>query len=213
MIGYYNYSVIATYVGLISGMLGITFTLNGSISASLICLIISGLCDMVDGAIARKCKRSEEAKCFGMQLDSLSDLVCFGVFPAVIGFAIGPKNAFTVIAMLLFVLAAVIRLAYFNVQEIMKEPEEGKRTHYTGLPVTAAALIMPLFALCCALPFSFANYIYPVIMLCVSGLFVSRLKVKKPYGNALYIMAAIGAVILALIIVFGGNIPCTNLCI
>lgn len=210
MIGYYNYSVIATYLSLISGMLGISFALKGNLTAALICLLISGLLDMMDGAIARRCKRSAEAQCFGMQLDSLCDLVCFGVFPALIGYVIAPANTFTVAAMILFVLAAIIRLAYFNVQEITKEPDAGKRTHYTGLPVTAAALTMPVFALLSAVPFASAVYVYPCSMLLVSFLFVSRLRVKKPYGKAMIVMALIGVAILTLSILFGGDIPCTN---
>jgi len=210
LIGYYNYSVIATYIGLISGITGIRFALTGHIKAALICLLISGLCDMMDGAIARKCKRSDEAKCFGMELDSLCDLVCFGVFPAMIGYVIGPQNIFTLIAMIIFIMAAVIRLGYFNVQEILKEPDAGKRTHYTGLPVTAAAIVMPAFALLHAIPFVKTLYVYPLSMLLVSFLFVSRLKVKKPYGKALGVMALIGVGILVLVILFGGEISGGN---
>lgn len=209
LIGYYNYSVIVTYLGLLTGVYGMQLALTGKIRGAIICLLVCGLCDMMDGAIARTCKRSEDAMCFGMQIDSLCDMVCFGVFPAVIAFVLGPANAFTIAAAMIYMLAAVIRLSYFNVQEIMKEPDAEKRTHYTGLPVTASALIMPLIALLCALPKASA-YVYPAALAVMGVLFISRFQVKKPYGRAIAFMALIGLVVLVLIIILGGEIPCTR---
>lgn len=210
MIGYFNYSVILTYVGLILGVSGIAAAFIGNITFAIICLLLCGFCDMFDGTIARRCKRTEEEKCYGMQIDSLSDLVCFGVFPAMLGYVFGPANAFTPVCMVLYILAALIRLAYFNVQEIMRSEADGKRTHYTGLPVTSAAIIMPLIALTGAIGFSGWMYVYPIGMLLVSAAFVSRAKIKKPYGKALAVMAMIGAAVLVLAILFGGRIPCTR---
>ena len=92
LIGYYNYSVIVTYLGLLTGIYGMNLALTGRIRGAIICLLICGLCDMMDGAIARTCKRTEAAMCFGMQIDSLCDMVCFGVFPAMIAFVLGPAN-------------------------------------------------------------------------------------------------------------------------
>ena len=209
LIGFYNYSVIVTYLGLLTGIYGMNLALTGRIRGAIICLLVCGLCDMMDGAIARTCKRTPQAMCFGMQIDSLCDMVCFGVFPAVIAFVLGPANGFTIAASMLYTLAAVIRLSYFNVQEIMKDEDAEKRTHYTGLPVTASALIMPLIALLCALPKASA-YVYPASLSIMGVLFVSRFQVKKPYGRAIALMALIGLIILILIIILGGSIPCTR---
>lgn len=210
LIGYYNYSVIVTYLGLLTGICGMQLALTGNVRGAVICLLVCGLCDMMDGAIARTCKRTEDAMCFGMQIDSLCDMVCFGVFPAVIAFVLGPANWFTIASTMLYTLAAVIRLSYFNVQEIMKAPDAEKRTHYTGLPVTSSALVMPLIALLCALPKANA-YVYPAALIVMGVLFVSRFKVKKPYGRAIALMALIGLVVLILIIILGGSIPCTRI--
>lgn len=209
LIGYYNYSVIVTYLGLLLGVYGMQLALTGKIRGAIICLLFCGMCDMMDGAIARTCKRTPPAMCFGMQIDSLCDMVCFGVFPSVISFVLGPANGFTVACAMLYTLAAVIRLSYFNVQEIMKEPDAEKRTHYTGLPVTTSALIMPLIALLCALPKASA-YVYPVSLAVMGVLFVSRFQVKKPYGRAIALMALVGLIVLILIIMLGGKIPCTR---
>ena len=87
MIGFYNYSVILTYIGLVSSVFGITQVFENHMSIAFLCLLLSGICDLFDGKIARSMKnRTEHEKVFGIQIDSLCDLVCFGVFPAVIGY-------------------------------------------------------------------------------------------------------------------------------
>lgn len=83
MIGFYNYSVILTYIGLVSSVFGITQVFENHMSIAFLCLLLSGICDLFDGKIARSMKnRTEHEKVFGIQIDSLCDLVCFGVFPA-----------------------------------------------------------------------------------------------------------------------------------
>ena len=88
MIGFYNVSVILTYLGVVSAAIGVNFALHSNFKISMICLMICGLTDMYDGTIARMIKRSDGAKKFGVQIDSLCDLVCFGVYPAMIGYAL-----------------------------------------------------------------------------------------------------------------------------
>ena len=61
--------------------------------------------------------RTEHEKVFGIQIDSLCDLVCFGVFPAVIGYHYNSVYPLRLIASIMIVLGAVIRLGYFNVME------------------------------------------------------------------------------------------------
>ena len=85
-IGYYNYTVLLTYFGLCSAVYGMMQAMKNDYRTAIICLLICGLCDMFDGMIARTNKtRSEDATSFGVQIDSLCDLVCFGVFPVIIG--------------------------------------------------------------------------------------------------------------------------------
>ena len=80
MIGFYNYSVILTYISLLSSVFGMTQAIHGRFKAAVFCLALSGLCDMFDGKIARSMKnRTEDEKSFGIQIDSLCDVVCFGV--------------------------------------------------------------------------------------------------------------------------------------
>ena len=81
MVGFYNYTVILTYLSLCSGITGIYFALAYSRPGiAVFCLLFSGFCDAFDGRIARTRKHStEQEKRFGIQIDSLSDLLCFGL--------------------------------------------------------------------------------------------------------------------------------------
>ena len=144
MIGIYNYTVILTYVGMLIGFIGITCTLKGKIHVALTCLVLCGICDMFDGKIASTKQRTREEKLFGIQIDSLSDLVCFGVFPALIVYVFDTRGL-SMFASAIYLLFALIRLAWFNVDESQRQDkEEGRRKHYLGLPVTTAAFIFPI---------------------------------------------------------------------
>ena len=68
MIGYYNYTVWLTYIGMLSSVLGIGFAIGGNITASVICLMFSGFCDMFDGAVASTKERDIDEKRFGTVL-------------------------------------------------------------------------------------------------------------------------------------------------
>ena len=88
MIGFYDYTVIATYGALFIALHGIYSSAAGNPAAGLLCLICCGVIDTFDGRIARSKKdRTADGKRFGIQIDSLNDLVCFGVLPASIGAA------------------------------------------------------------------------------------------------------------------------------
>ena len=210
MIGYYNVSVILTYISLFSAVYGMTEALRGDPKVALLCLMFCGLCDMFDGTIARKCKRTPDEESFGVQIDSLCDLVCFGVFPAMLGYGIKEisVSGFDIFASAVFVLAAIIRLGYFNVQEInRKQNDGGKREYYEGLPVTSVALLLPVI-------FLMGRYIkristiniYSVALLVIAAAFVSRVKIKKPYMYGLIATAFVGLVIFLLILKEGDKI-------
>ncbi len=217
MLGYYNYTVILTYLSLVSAGLGITISLigDGHPFVGTFFLLFCGLCDAFDGEIARRKKnRTEDEIKFGVQIDSLSDLVAFGVLPAVIGEAMIWQNPeysmvprrhtgnpldFVVpllcfFVMMLYVLMAMIRLEYFNVMEEKRQAEEGgKRKSYTGLPVTSAALIFPFVMLLQFMTPLDMTVVYYGVMVLVDYLFVSKIEVKKPGVKGIAIMCIIGA--------------------
>lgn len=200
MIGYYNYTVILTYLGLTSSIIGIYYSMEYHPFIGILCLLFSGLCDMFDGKVARTKKRSKQEKDFGIQLDSLSDLVCFGILPITIGYSIGLESPAYLPIFVLYVLGALIRLAYFNTLEnIRQEKSDLVLTSYTGLPVTSVALILPfLYIFKNIIPY-FA-FVYLAALLIIAILFVSTIKIKKPTFKTMLIFIAIGLLELLLII-------------
>ena len=142
LLGFYDYTVILTEVSLLCAVIGISHAIGENYRVSMVCLILCGICDAFDGHIARtKKNRSKEEKHFGIQLDSLCDLICFGILPGIICY----QNGVNVILVGLYCLAAVIRLAWFNVLEWNRQQcDEGHSSAYHGLPVTSISGILPL---------------------------------------------------------------------
>ncbi len=178
MIGFYNYTVILTYVGMLSGFLGIAAAAAGNLQAALLYLMASGFCDMFDGKIAATMERTDDEKRFGIQIDSLSDLICFGVLPALIVHqAVGSGLWISA----LYVLCALIRLAWFNVDEEQRQTKSSeRRTEYLGLPVTTAALIFPItFCLGRILNLPLRT-VAPVILAATAAAFLIPFRLKKP---------------------------------
>lgn len=209
VIGYYNRSVILTYIGLVFAVVGIVEALDFRPQIAIICLMVCGLCDMFDGTIARKCTRTEDEKAFGVQIDSLCDLVCFGILPAIIGYSVGNTSWIGTACMALYMLAVVIRLGYFNVQEINRARENGsKRTHYEGLPVTTVAILLPA-GLLLDVPTHFSVLrFFNVALVVLAVAFVSKIKVHKPYKWGLVALAIVGVGVFALVCRYGGTIEC-----
>ena len=200
MIGFYNYTVILTYISLVISSVGIGLAVTGNPFSAMLCLMASGVCDMFDGMIARTRKKStDEEKRFGIQLDSLCDIVCFGVLPAATGITMaeGQSTLLQVASWAfgaLLILGALIRLAYFNVTEETRQATEGgHRKSYLGVPVTTSAMVFPLmFALSLLLPAPLNLWIYPAFVLITALSFITPVKVPKSHGKGLVVMGLIG---------------------
>ena len=200
MIGFYDYTVVLTYLGFLSGLFGIIMASCNHLLTAVLCLMFSGLCDMFDGKVARtKKKRTEEEKHFGIQLDSLSDLVCFGVLPAFIGYRLGISKCYLIPIVLFYPLAALIRLAYFNVLEIIRNGD-GPVKEYVGLPVTSAALIFPFVYIFKKFLGKYFVFVYGALLLLLGLLFISKIKVKKPKTKQMIIFIVIGVLEILLIL-------------
>ena len=206
IIGYYDYTVVLTYIGMLCGFISIV---NASKNPflSIVLLMVCGVCDMFDGKIARtKKNRTKNEKKFGIQIDSLSDVICFGIQPAVIGYYLGMKDHwYLCIICLLFALNALIRLAYFNVEEEERqETSTGDREICTGLPVTPSAIIFPMVYLLCQIPClkDYLVWIYACVMLIVACLFVGNYHIfKKPKLKGVILTIVIGLIVLALLMI------------
>lgn len=179
--GYYNYTVVLTYFGMLAGFTGIVFTMEGSYRQAILCLMVAGICDMFDGTVAATKQRDVREKRFGIQIDSLCDLVCFGVLPALFVYKLSGKGYIGFWVGCLYLLCALIRLAYFNVlEEERQQVEMGCRSCYMGLPVTSVALILPAF-LVVGKRLAFRNGgLIPTVLVVMAVAFILPLKVKKP---------------------------------
>ncbi len=225
MIGFYNYTVILTYISLASSVIGIFICVNpipfyGSIPNSLwgiLCLMISGLCDMFDGKVARSMKnRTEVQKKFGIQIDSLADIVGFGVLPAAIGYSVlieqgSIAGSFWIIPFFVlfvfFVLAALIRLAYFNVMEEERQSQTSEnRKEYEGLPVTNTALIMPfIYIFKFRIGDEYFYIVYSIVMFMVACAFIIKFRVKKVGMKTMLLFLLVGIIEFAFICVEAMN--------
>ncbi len=183
LIGFYNYTVILTYMSLIFAVLGIMASSKGMFTAAICLLFLSGVCDAFDGTVARSKKdRTEDEKSFGIQIDSLCDAISFGIAPAFLCYFMGMNGWIGVTILALFCLCGVIRLAFFNVLEINRQKtEEGVGKTYRGLPITSSSIILPITYL-----FKFILVketflaLLHVVMAVTGFLFVLDFSMKKP---------------------------------
>ncbi len=183
MIGFYDYTVLLTLLSLLSSIFGMTAAMDGHFRLAIGCLAVSGLLDAFDGKVARtKQNRTEHQKLYGIELDSLCDMVCFGAFPAMICYLMGVRGILGDMIIGIYCLCGLIRLAYFNVLEISdrEQPSNGRKD-YHGLPITSIAVILPLTFLLGFLVGEQTFHIILKIMLLTTALcFVLNFRVKKP---------------------------------
>ena len=218
MNGVYDYTVILTYLSVFSAGLGILISLTGGGHPyiGVFFLMLCGLFDAFDGKVARtKKNRSDYERRFGIQIDSLTDILAFGVLPMSIGtamirvspllkefFTTGMEsrretlNTFVLYAVMLFyLLAALVRLAHYNVTEEERQSvENGARKYFEGLPVTSAAIIFPTVLLVQYITENDITLLFFIIMLAMGFAFVSRFKIPKPGMRGILIMVGIGLI-------------------
>ena len=196
LIGYYNYTVVLTYAGLAGAVLGILLAADGQATAAVCCLLFAGLCDMFDGTVAHTMDRTKDEQSFGIQIDSLCDLVDFGVLPAMIGLAMGNRHWSYYLVAILYVLCGMIRLAYYNVTEEERQSRTNeKRREYLGLPISGAALILG-FAYCLIRMTGAGAAIYGVVLLATAAAFVTPFRMPKPGIKTMLVFLLLGVAML-----------------
>ena len=172
-LGVYHPSVLLTYLGLSISLYGVFY--SKSLAFSLMLLILAGLCDTFDGMVANSFQRNDLEKAFGVQIDSLSDLISFGVFPVQIYLQYFAK--FGVVSFLisvLYLLSVVTRLAYFNASG------GEKKDYFTGLAVTYASFFIPLYGLF-SIYFSIEKiFLGELLYALLAFFFVFNFRMKKP---------------------------------
>ena len=200
MIGIYNYSVIVTYIGVALAVCGMILSINGHYEYAILCLTLAGICDTFDGKIARSMKnRTEEMVIFGVQIDSLCDMICFGVTPAIIAYNIGLQEPWYVAILVIFVICGAIRLAYFNTLEELKkkEPPSNGPKYYRGVPITSISVIFPIaYLLHPYVSQDVFTIFLAAVMLITAFLYILDIKIRKPGNVGISIMLVVVTVVM-----------------
>ncbi len=203
MIGVYNYTVIATLVSAFLAVVGIRGVLDGNAFCAILCFMLSGLLDTFDGLIAStKKNRTQYQMKYGIQLDSLCDVIAFGVLPCFVGYGVGMKSWWYLPIFAIYLVGAVSRLAHFNVLEEERRKTTNERLkYYTGLPVTLSSVFLPVL---CLLRYAFGDkfqYFFAIAMAIIGVLFISKIKIKKPSYKRVSILVVFCVLVFAAIIV------------
>lgn len=183
-IGVYDYTVILTYLSLFSAVFGMIQAVEGNFNISVLCLLCSGICDAFDGTVARTKKdRTEDEKYFGIQLDSLCDVISFGVFPAFLCYLMGVDGTIGFLIVFFYCLCGLIRLAFFNVLESNRQKEEGGGCNktYRGLPITSISIVFPIvYCFKFVMPAPAFVAMLHVVLVMIAFLFILDFSVQKP---------------------------------
>lgn len=195
-IGIYNIPNTISLLGLTFSILACFFSFSGFLQYAIVSLMFSGICDMLDGMVARKTSLNEDARNFGIQLDSIVDIVSFGVAPVIIALNVMSFSSFIdYLILVIYISSAAIRLAYFNT---FSANQTGKKKYYTGLPVTFAAMIFPFSYMSGWInnDFLYLNVIR-LTFIALTILFLLKVSIPKPSG-----IFYIGAPIVVFILTF-----------
>lgn len=176
IIGYYRRCDLLTMCGTASSLIGIMLLMSKHYTLSVLLMIISGICDAFDGTLARKGKYSEAQKTYGVQLDSLSDVICFGVFPALITATMCNSTIANIICVF-YALCGVIRLAYFNTLSVTGE---SKKNTFIGVPITTVSIVYPIvFVILRFINYSLISKVMPIVLLILGFSFIIRIEIPK----------------------------------
>lgn len=188
---------ICSLLGLLSAVIGIYFAIEGNFPVAIIGVLWAVLFDWFDGVIARRMKgRTEEQGALGAQLDSMIDIVSFGVLPAIFLLSYGDFDPWFIPGAFIIIASGTIRLSYFNVYGLIDN------NTYLGLSIDSNGLILPLIFLFESF-FSHTNFsiILYALILVLSAMNISSIRIKKLGGRWIYVVVAY---VLIMTAVFGG---------
>ena len=178
---------LCTLAGLVCGVLGIFFAVQGTFSAAMIAMLWACAFDWFDGPIARRLPgRPDEERAFGAQLDSLADLVSSGVCPAVVLLSYGQFSAWYLPGAILLAVAGAVRLAHYNLHGMVHEAT------YQGLAIDNNLLVLSfLFLLEGSVERdTFAMVLYGTVVV-LASLGVSSVRTPKFVGRWYYVFSVL----------------------
>ncbi len=187
---------ICSLMGLMSAVFGIYFAAKGNFQAAIIGLLWAVLFDWFDGIIARKMKgRTKVQGEFGAELDSMIDIVSFGILPAILLLSYGHYSIWFLPGTFIIIAAAAVRLTHFNVYGLIDSKI------YKGFPLDNNALILAfVFIFEGILPHSAFSVIIYILLMLLSALNLSSIPILKFGGKWVY---ALVSYVLVLTSIFG----------
>ncbi|MBN9234238.1 MULTISPECIES: CDP-diacylglycerol--serine O-phosphatidyltransferase [Phyllobacteriaceae] len=198
---------LVTVLAICAGLSGIRFAFENRFETAVVMVLLAAFLDGIDGRLARLLKATSK---FGAQMDSLADIVNFGVAPALVLYAYLLDRAGSPgwIAALLFAIACGMRLARFNVLDEQTDRPAWQADYFVGVPAPAGAVLvmLPLYLAFLGMPptrpIAFAGVAFTVL---IAFLLVSRLpvysgkSVKIPGDRVLPVILAVVLYMLLLV--------------
>lgn len=182
-----------TLTGFAASFFAVILAINGKFNGAIICLVYAGIVDLFDGFVASKIERTELQAAAGKQLDTVVDLCSFGFAPALFAYCFGLKDWWSIAILVIYLAANALRLVYFNDRGLS---EQGEHQYFTGLPVTYAALFIPVvFIANFVLPYTQMKLLLDGVYLLLAIAMVANFKMRKLQG-VWYIIFGVGAIIL-----------------
>lgn len=177
VIGYYRKCDLLTLTGVCIAFAGIILSIKLHFLFATLSMILCGICDAFDGKLARKYNYEKNAKVYGVELDSLADVICSGVFPAILT-VMQSQYIITYIISAFYILCGVIRLAYFNT---LAADESAEKNVYIGVPITTITIAYPSIMLITRLINKAAvPYVMPALLLLLAIAYILKIRIKKP---------------------------------
>lgn len=190
---------VITLTGLSLGLSSIRFALESDFNLAIVCILLAGICDILDGMLARHLNSESD---LGAQLDSLSDFLSFGIAPGILIYMsiFNQDSRIGAFAALAFIIFSCLRLALFNVRLEQSKSSDGKPEHFfNGIPTPMGAILIMLPLTHSYMGYDWAyenlNFVAGYIIL-ISGLLVSRIPTFSIKRKQFLIQSKLGFLIL-----------------
>ena len=190
---------VITLTGLSLGLSSIRFALESDFNLAIVCILLAGICDILDGMLARHLNSESD---LGAQLDSLSDFLSFGIAPGILIYMsiFNQDSRIGAFAALAFIIFSCLRLALFNVKLEQSKSSDGKPEHFfNGIPTPMGAILIMLPLTHSYMGYDWAyenlNFVAGYIIL-ISGLLVSRIPTFSIKRKRFLIQSKLGFLIL-----------------
>ena len=175
---------ILTFIGIVFSIIGIYFCNIKFINEAIIMMILAGICDAFDGFIAKKINNDDT---YGIQLDSLSDIISSGILPISLCLSMGYDSFIDIGVYIIFIICGITRLAYYNVNS-------SNDKCFVGLPITCSTILIPLLYIIIK-----NEIIFMLALLILSISFITNIKIPKPSLRMRTVLSIMGLIVIGLI--------------